>query len=256
MSLRLPLRLNKRLQPHHEKLRPVEIVKSKTSPLFSAPRAVVTLLRIDAPSIDFYEWVAKITGRVALIAVFSSLLIEDRRIIEEALLFILFFTGTFLIFRFLYRRTVLRSSQRRGIYSYPRPSRAFIRIYNVWVFISALAWAGQIRSFVLAEGSPDNLLILFAFTAGAFLSAYYSFKLVKAQVSDLNYVKGTSTCREALIYASALMLLVLFSFAGMNEVFGWFGSAILAAAGIIGFARLSGTGYKEFREALDTAKAI
>jgi hypothetical protein len=108
-------------------------------------------------------------------------------------------------------------------------------------------------NFPFVSGAAAILMLL-----PLVLAHHFSRRLLNAGVSDRNYIKGTSTAREVLVYW--MVGVVVFLGTGRTESGSQTVQVVLASLAstltLVAIARMATNGYKEYREALATAPPV
>lgn len=141
--------------------------------------------------------------------------------------------------------------QRERRRRYGRLSRATHILYHILAFLTGGAFLAGVSEAIKGETSWRSIVLAFCMAVPLIVAITFSSRLMKREVTDLEYVKGTTTCREIVIYwlvATAL----LFQSVSEGEKDSPVAPALVAAITFVALARICSTGYKEFREAISS----
>lgn len=135
---------------------------------------------------------------------------------------------------------------------YRRSSRIMHRTYYVLAFFTGGTFLAAVTRAMDQETTWGHTILVFGMVVPLVMAIGYSQRLMKLGVSDLEYVKGTTTCREVAVYWLVTTGIVMQGLLAGEQDFRA-SPALAAAITFVALARIWSTGYKEFREAIGSA---
>lgn len=126
--------------------------------------------------------------------------------------------------------------------------------YHFFAFVAAVVASSNLSAWINGTGSVRDLSLGIGMLLPPAIACSFSRRLIRANVTEIEYIKGTTTCREVAILWVITILLTFQSYlekpdeSGMN-----FDSVMMWALTFLALARILSVGYKEFREAINSA---
>lgn len=133
---------------------------------------------------------------------------------------------------------------------YGRLSRALHDLYHALAFFTAALLVAAVYGFIQHKWSGQTVANFLTMMLPLFIAASYSRRLIKAQVAELDYIKGTTLCREIAVYwliATALSVQAVME--GSETAIS---QELVSGITYLALVRISSEGYKQFREALSS----